>query len=233
MPFRIIKNKTGYYVENIETGRRFSKKPMTEKDAKYQFKILNKYLNKLEGSGLNKGEIKELTMESLSDNDIKSILPDVKIISHQELKNYKLIDELLPNKKDMVIIIYETKPNYGHWTMISRYDNVIEYFDSYGNPVDEPIKWINKEYKNTIDKTPYLTKLLKDASNKYDIIYNSKDFQNNKNLKISTCGRHCIFRGHTIIQDNQQLSDYIKMMNELKNVTGFNYDEIVSSIVDI
>ncbi len=232
MPFKIIKDKKGYYVENIETGKKFSKKPMTEENARKQFKILNKYLHTMEGSGLNKGEIKTISTEALTDSDIRDFLPNVKIISHQDLKNYKSIDELLPHKKDLVIIIYESKPSYGHWVLLSKYNNIIEYMDSYGNPIDEPLKWINKEYKNEIDSKPYLSQLLKQAQNKYEIIYNSKDFQK-ENPNIATCGRHCVFRGHTIIRDNQDLSSYIKMMNEMKDVTGFNYDDIVSSIVNI
>lgn len=232
MPFRIIRNKDGYFVENIDTGRRFSKKPMTEQSAKKQFKILNKYLHTLEGSGLNKGEIKEIKQEALTDADIREYLPNVKIISHQDLKDYNSIDELLPNKKDIVIIIYESKPNNGHWCLLSKYDNTIEYFDSYSNPIDEPLKWIDKKYKNTIDNTPYLSNLLKKAKNKYDIVYNAKPFQSERK-DIATCGRHCIFRAVNILNDNQDLSNYIKMMNELKNVTGFNYDDIVSNAVSI
>lgn len=232
MPFRIIKDKKGFYVENIDTGKTFSKKPMTEQSAKKQFRILNKYLYKLEGSGLNKGEIKEIKEEAMTDSDIRQYLPNIKIISHQDLKDYNTIDELLPNKKDIVIIIYESKPNSGHWVLLSKYNNTIEYFDSYSNPIDEPLKWIDKKYKNTIDNKPYLSNLLKKAKNKYDIVYNAKPFQS-ENLKVATCGRHCIFRALNILNDNQDLSNYIKIMNELKNVTGFNYDDIVSSFITV
>ena len=239
MPFEICRNKNGYQVINKETGKTFSKKPMTEQNAIKQFRILNKYLHTMEGSGLNKGEVKQLSKRPLTDVDIKKILGDnVKIITNEELKNYNSIEELLPHKKDIVVIIYQTKPNYGHWTLLSRYDDVythkptIEYFDSYGNPIDEPLKWVKKQYKNNLDSSPYLTKLLADAKNRFDIVYNSKDFQK-EGQDIATCGRHVIMRAKAIMKDNQDLSDYIKAMNELKDVTGFGYDDIVSTIVDI
>lgn len=235
MPFRILKDKKGYFVENIETGKKFSKKPMTEQNAIKQFKILNKYLHTLEGSGINKGEANQIAKEALTDADIKKYLPNVKIVSHQELKNYKTIDELMPHKNDIVIIIWESKRNFGHWTILLKYIDdhthkpTIEYTDPYGFEINEPLKWIKEK---RIDSTPYLTKLLQNAKNKYDIIWNSKDFQK-ESKSISTCGRHCIMRGLTNKYYNQSLTDYIKMMNELKDVTGFNYDQIVSSIIDI
>lgn len=231
MPFRIIKNKNGYYVENIESGHKFSKKPMTQEKAKKQFKILSKYLHTLEGSGLNKGQIKDIEQKALTDLDIKKYLGNVKIISHQELKNYKTIDELMPNKKDIVVIIWESKPNFGHWTILLKYidedtnKNTIEYFDSYGYSINKPLEWIiNKK----IDNEPYLLKLLEKSN--YDIIYNSKKFQNKDN-DIATCGRHCISRGISLIKYNQSLSNYIKMMNEINRTTNFDFDSIISQIV--
>ena len=226
MPFKIIKDKKGYYVQNLESGRRFSKKPMTEQNAVKQFKILNKYLHTLEGSGMNKGEIQEENYKALTDLDIKKHLgQNIKIVSHQELKNYNSINQLMPHKKDVVVIIWESKPNYGHWTILGKYIDeethkpTIEYFDSYGYPINEPLKWVNKKYKKTIDETDYLTSLLKKAQSEgYDIIYNSKNFQNKKE-DVATCGRHCISRAISIMKYNQSLSNYIKMFNEIKNLT--------------
>ena len=238
MPFRIIKNKDGYFVENLETGRRFSKKPMTEQNAIKQFKILNKYLYTLEGSGMNRGEIEHNNYKALTDLDIKKYLGEnVKIISHQDLKNYKSLDQLMPHKKDVVIIIWESSPNYGHWTLLSKYVDeetkkpTIESYDSYGYPINEPLKWIRPKYKNKIDCTDYLTDLLLKAEKEgYDIIYNSKNFQNKKD-DVATCGRHCICRAISIMKYNQSLSNYIKMFNSIKNLTGFDFDSAVSQIV--
>lgn len=235
MVFKIIKNKKGYFVENLETGKRFSKKPMTEQNAIKQFKILNKYLHTLEGSGMNRGLIEHNNYKALTDLDIKKYLgEDVKIISHQDLKNYQSLDQLMPHKKDICIIIWESSPNYGHWTILGKYIDeetkkpTIEYTDSYGYPINEPLKWI--KYKS-IDPTDYLSNLLMKAKNKgYDIIYNSKNFQNKKN-DVATCGRHCICRAISIMKYNQSLSNYIKMMNEIKDTTGFDYDSAVSQLV--
>jgi hypothetical protein len=238
MPFEIRRNNKGYQIYNKDTGRTFSKKALTEQNAIKQFKILNKYLHTLEGSGMNRGEIIDTNYKALTDLDIKNHLGDnVKIISHQDLKDYKSIDELMPNKRDVVVIIWESKPNYGHWTLLSKYIDeytnlkTIEYFDSYSYPINEPLKWIKPKYKNKIDSTDYLTPLLLRAENNgYDIIYNAKNFQNKYN-DVATCGRHVISRAVSIMKYNQSLSNYIKMFNELKSTTGFDYDSIVSQLV--
>jgi len=234
MPFQIIKTPKGYFVENIETHKRYSKNALTELKAKQQFRILNKYLNTLEGSGLNKGEIKEIKQEALTDLDIRKYFPNAKIISSSDIGNYNSIDELMPMEKESIFVIYESKPNYGHWVLVSKYPpNVYEYFDSYGGKIDGPIKWVNKQIQEILDLKPYLTNLLAKLKDK-DIIYSSKNFQKtNDYIDISTCGRHCILRAMTIEKDNQELSDYIKMMNEIKKITGYDYDEIVSGIINI
>lgn len=237
MPFRIIKDRKGFFVENIDSGKRYSKKPLTETNAKAQFRILNKYLRTLEGSGLNKGEIKELSLEPLTDLDIKKYIPNARIISSSDIGNYKDINQLMPKQKDCVFVIYESKPGYGHWVLISKYpNNVFEYMDSYGNQIDAPIKWVNKQKQRELDLEPYLTNLLEKAKKDnpdLDIIYNSKDFQKGEGKGIATCGRWCILRALTILNDNQQLTDFIKMMQAIKDVSGYSFDDIVSAIINI
>ena len=236
MPFKIIQEPNGFYVENIKTGKRFSKKPLTEAKAKKQFRILNKYLATLEGSGLNKGELKEIRQEALTDLDIKKYIPDAKVMSSSDFKKYSSINQVLPKDKDIVFVIYESKPNYGHWCLLSRYSpNMIEYFDSYGGKPDVPLKWVNRAKQQALDLKPYISSLLTNAKSEgADIIYSSKHFQKNSSKKlgkIASCGRHCILRALCILRDNQQLTDYIKMMNMIKEITGYSYDDIVSGII--
>jgi hypothetical protein len=232
MPFRIIKNNDGYFVENIQTHKKYSKHPLEKKKAEKQFNILNKYLETLEGSGLNKKQIKQIKRKPLSDADIRAYLPDAKIISTSELNNIKDIDELLPKDKDVIFLLYQSKPNYGHWVLLSKYNNTIEYNDSYGGKIDGPLKWNSKKVNNILENEPYITDLLTKAQDKYKIIYSIKDLQKDS-PDVADCGRFAIMRALTILNDNQTLKDYIKMMNEMKKITGFDYDDIVSGIINI
>ena len=58
---------------------------------------------------------------ALSDADIKNQLPPsgVRLIEYPQLKNYNSITELLPNKKDAVIILVQIKNKHnGHIYLI-------------------------------------------------------------------------------------------------------------------
>ncbi len=101
---------------------------------------------------------------------------------------------------------------------MSKYDNIIEYFDSYGGFIDEPNRWTGIKARRLLGEgILYLTIMLRNT--KYDVIYNGYDFQNAKNGAIATCGRWSILRLKTILQNKMQLNDFIKMMKQLKKST--------------
>ena len=57
----------------------------------------------------------------LSDSDLKKILgDDPKIIVYSDLSKLSNLRELLPNKRDCVVVLYEEKELSGHWTCLTR-----------------------------------------------------------------------------------------------------------------
>jgi len=185
-------------------------------------KIINKLDNKL----------KKVEADPLSDTIIRKYLKNPKIILYEDLKNYKNINELLPNKKDYVIILFK-QDNQGnnHWIGLLKYDNIIEHFCSYGSKPDE--YYFDWTTQNDLDKAgeyqPYLTQLLNKCSN--EIIYSSKDYQKDKN-NISTCGRHIVNRCMHLLNHNNNINNYYNYMNKIKRKSGLDYDEIVSAIIN-
>ena len=97
---------------------------------------------------------------SLSNTDImKSLGKSCRIIEYSELEEYQNIEDLLSKPKDYVIILIETVgQNIGHWICLLRYQNTIEFFNSYGKPIDSQ--------KNTL----YLLKKIKNLD-KHEITY--------------------------------------------------------------
>jgi len=183
---------------------------------------------------------KRIITSALGDDDIKYYLPDATIMKNSDLKKYSSIEQLLPKDKSYAIILYETEPNKGHWTCISRYKNknkkdVIEFFDSLaddGSP-DSPLKWNSKKTNKLLGQgKPVLTKLLKESN--IPVIYNKFKFQSEGNnidgQNINTCGRHCIFRLLNLLDCNRTLEDYYKLMGEVKKESGNTYDQIVSHL---
>ena len=71
-------------------------------------------------------DIVRLINKALSDEDIQRILGgDAKIIKYTELGQLYDIDQLLPNEKDYCIILYEDRPNRGHWTALLKYNGLM------------------------------------------------------------------------------------------------------------
>lgn len=121
----------------------------------------------------------DLTGEDL----VKICEGKVEVVAYHTLKKYNSIEQLL-SKHGAVILLYETKENYGHYTAL-HYDNTgnLEFFDSYGIPPDGELKYA--EY-NLDEGVPYLTRLLK----KYDKPINYNKVRLQRFIKdVNTCGR--------------------------------------------
>lgn len=194
-------------------------------------KLYNK-VKKIKGGLLNKLELEEVKKDPLGDDEIRKYLPECKIMKYSKLQEYKSIDDLLPNERDYCIMLYEDSKNNGHWVCLLKYDNNIEYNDSYGGEVDDPLKWTNCKIRKELNEaTPYLSHLLNACYDKYNILYNPTKYQT-ENPKIATCGRHCIFRILKMKNNNMNLSDYYKFMKKMKKKYK-TYDNVVSNFIDI
>jgi len=173
-------------------------------------------------------KLEKITKTCMSDSDIKLYFPNAKIISYNELQKYDNIYELLPRPGSYAFILYQQSENCGHWVLLYMAKKYIEYFDSYGKKIDEPLNWLSKRENADLDiRMPYLSKLL--LSSGKDIIYNAYCFQG-KSKGISTCGRHCVLRLKMAL-DGVHLKDYIKLLEKTQKKTGRDYDEIVSALV--
>jgi hypothetical protein len=83
---------------------------------------------------------------------------------------------------------------------------------------------------NSSQQNKYLSKLLNKT--KLKVYYNPIDYQQSKK-DISTCGRHCCFRIINMNKYNRDLSKYHNVMKELKGKSKYNYDEIVSYMINL
>jgi len=184
---------------------------------------------------LDVNEAKKVQYKPMDDSDIKYYFPNARIMDYGELSKYETIDDLLPKDTDAIFLLYEETQNYGHWVLLSKYNDTIEMFNSYGDRyIDEPLTWVDMNTRKLLGSSkPYLTDLLKNTNyNDYAIIYNAYDFQDDKNLKISTCGRWCCLRWKTILNTHMPLETFIKMMKDVKKETNQPYDIIVSDIIN-
>jgi hypothetical protein len=89
----------------------------------------------------------------LSDSDIRKIIGSkTKIIKFSQLANYNSIEQLLPHNGAYLVLLFESAMNSGHWTALLRYNDTIEFFDSYGGEPHDILRWtpLIKEKKTCI-----------------------------------------------------------------------------------
>jgi hypothetical protein len=175
--------------------------------------------------------LKQIIKTPIADNIISRYYPTDKIISYHQLDDCKSIYDILPDNLDCCFLLYEASLNNGHWCLLSSYsddgENVIEFFDPYGNKPDSELKWTPKSQRESIGiDEPFLTNLLKN----HKVIYNKKKYQGS-GASIQDCGRHCLTRGKLLHENKFTLDEYHKALEYLKQKSGMNYDEIVSSII--
>lgn len=178
----------------------------------------------------NPDEIRDIEADPMGNDTILTYFPNALIISYDKLKGYNYIEDLLPNPDSYCFLLYTSSVNSGHWTLLSRMGDEIEYFDPYGGNPDAPLHWINAEKRRQLgEDTPFLSLLL--DGTKKPVVYNPFDYQS-KQEEVATCGRHCCFRLKTILNHSMDLAEYYKMMRQLKRTYQLTYDTIVSENID-
>ena len=82
---------------------------------------------------LSKEEIEKIKLTAMGDDDINYYLPNTPIKLFRELKQYhNNINNMLPSNGSSIMILMEFSQMRGHWICITKNDNTINYFDSYG-----------------------------------------------------------------------------------------------------
>ena len=66
-----------------------------------------------------------------------------------------------------------------------------------------------------------------ELNKKSDQLFHDLNFLKDFSIKSES-----VKRAKSILNHNQSLSNYIKMMNSIKDLTDFNFDEIVSELIN-
>ncbi len=131
---------------------------------------------------------------SLSSTEILSLYPNrVQIVVYGDMCDVTSIEQLF-EEVNLVVILFETSPSYGHWTLlINRPDSdVIEFFDPYGMVPDTELAYIPKDFRRqSCQDFPRMLELLYNSHKQ--VRYNNFDFQK-QGPGINTCGRWVLLR---------------------------------------
>lgn len=161
---------------------------------------------------------------ALSDKDIFRLTNgQCNIEVYPNLYKYSTLDELL-GPFQACILLFEAKPQYGHWVLIYKQTpDEVAFFNPYGGFPDDSLMHIDKNFrKKTNQLKPKLSELLMDS--RYELSYNEFDFQV-KDKNIKTCGRHCVVR---LINRDLDLYEYKKYLDKLSNMLNLDYDGVVT-----
>jgi hypothetical protein len=148
----------------------------------------------------------------LSDDDIRNFFHgDIAIVNYNDLNKYNNINQILDlNKNGVVILVPMTDLNRGHWVGLCKRDNIIYFFDSYGDKIEDELK----HSKLNLKPGNLLIPLLK---SNYDIHYNEHKLQSD-GPDIQTCGRWvCCF-----IASNMSTDEFYNYIIQLQN----KYDNV-------
>ena len=159
----------------------------------------------------------------LSGSDILSVVDgQAKVIRYSAIHEYSSIDELLA-PYDCVVILYETRPKYGHWTCLclNRATRVLEFFDPYGKQIDSQLEFIPPAFKReTFQDYPYLSRLM--IQSPYKLEYNDMPLQRSDD-SINSCGRHVSLR---LVMRNMPIKKYQQFI--MSRAGAMNPDDTVS-----
>jgi len=178
-------------------------------------------------------------LEPTSRKDLRYMLNDtVRIIEYEQLKTFKRLDELL-QPYGAVIMLYPstdseiTNPDerVGHWVcmFVIPGTNQLEYFDSYGCYIDEPLRRDNNPlaYHEPQKVEPYLLDLILSSDYANNTFWNEVTFQGN-DMDTATCGLWCVLR-----LKNRHLDEeaFEKLYLDAPGVMRIDPDLLVSSII--
>lgn len=159
----------------------------------------------------------------LSDEEVLRLVDGrSNLVLYEDIHNYKTIDDLLyPYDACIILYVFQKKPyTFGHWVLMHKRGNELEYFDSYGKEIDYPLDEVPKNLKKQTNQDyAYLTKLIVDSP--YKIQYNDHQFQES-DPKIKTCGRYVALR---LLLKDLSLKKFEKLF---KN----NPDDVVTFLTD-
>lgn len=150
---------------------------------------------------------------SLSDADIRRF--GLNVLDYNGLEG---MNEAGLLRKLPLVLLYLNKIDSGHWVLIHRTPEGIEFFDSYSYKPDTEFAFIPEE----MQKPKKLAMLLCEIIKHTPISYNQYQFQEKK-AGVNTCGRHCIMRQ---MFSGVGIDDYKNGVDKVCRDRGINADEL-------
>ncbi|KKL59567.1 hypothetical protein LCGC14_2214020 [marine sediment metagenome] len=146
--------------------------------------------------------------------DVRKFLPNANMLIYSQFIKITNINQLFKDQNYM-FIMYRSKINFGHWTVLIKRKNILEFFDPYGCMIDSELSWIPKDLRKRFGQSKkLLTRLLIDSP--FKIHYSQFKFQGPDSM---TCGRWCLLR--CILRDLNE-NQFHALINKARKSFGKN-----------
>jgi len=135
-----------------------------------------------------KEEINEMVNTPLNGAQMQILNPNAKIYTYDQLLNFKTIEDLFRDTNKVIILYLVKNPHFGHWCCLFKQPRGYNFFDPYGEMVDDELNYLTKQKRKELhEERKYLHYLLQDKTCYYNYIC----FQGKKS---QTCGCHTSYR---------------------------------------
>lgn len=150
------------------------------------------------------------------------------ILTYSQLNNIETLDQAF-NGKSCLILLYEIRPNFGHWTCLTRHsdktisDKLLEFFDPYSLQMDTELQF-SKMYFNQ-NGIPHLTHLVKNSG--MELIQNKIQLQQFAK-DVNVCGRYAGYRARKYYLSLKEFQSIFLGKNETpdEKITRLTFDII-------
>ncbi len=176
-------------------------------------------------------DIAKMTCNVLKYPDLK-YMNDLNDLFEESSSDYRLLRPQYDFDYNTCILLYMSRPNFGHWCSITRKVDLdagtrlrIDFLDPYGTIIDDQLDHINQNFRDESDQNKaYLCKLLSNFNG--DVHYNSIQLQK-LDGKSSTCGRYAaLFLKYNQIPV-ERFSEILKKASKKNNIS---VDDLVTAM---
>jgi hypothetical protein len=161
--------------------------------------------------------LEQIIQTPVTFGQMKKFVPEAKVMLYDEFSKLKDIPPV-------AVYLFQTSYNYGHWCCVLRNGKDVDFFDSYGIPIEGEHAFVSQELLQHLGESK---NLIKDLCIKkgYSMSHNTTTLQGEKS---QTCGRHVVERIRKKMLDNESYAHWIKNTSKEARVTP---DILVSYLV--
>ena len=176
-------------------------------------------------------DIAKMTCNVLKYPDLK-YMNNLNDLFEESSSDYRLLRPHYDFDDNTCILLYMSRPNFGHWCSITRKvdldsgtDMRIDFLDPYGTIIDDQLDFINQDFRDESDQNKaYLCKLLSNFNG--DVHYNSIQLQK-LDGKSSTCGRYAAL----FLKYNQiPVERFAELLKKASKKNNISVDDLVTAM---